>query len=253
MLESCNPNFSGALLRTAKTAEDELDFMIEANRDAWHKAVKIKNNVIIINKKAFAPVHPAVKRNLLRMAFEKLVGNLKDIESRHIDEILSALDKPAGKVLHLPYGLVFAIEYDKYLLGTDPAALSPFPPFAGEYQLKVPGETAAGGWKVKTSIVSREHMKKGNKMTAYLDYEKTGGRLTVRTYRPGDRFQPLGMAREKKLGEFMIDARIPHAWRSRIPVLCSPEQILWLVGYRIDDRVKVDETSENIIKVEFKR
>ena len=47
-------------------------------------------------------------------------GNLKDIEARHIEELVQALDKPAGKQISLPYGLVFTIDYDRYLLGKDP-------------------------------------------------------------------------------------------------------------------------------------
>jgi very-short-patch-repair endonuclease len=67
------------------------------------------------------------------MAIEGLLGNLKDIEARHIEEIMVALTKPAGKRLNLPGGLVFAIEYKQYLLGLDPAALSPFPAIENEF------------------------------------------------------------------------------------------------------------------------
>ena len=51
----------------------------------------------------------------------------------------------------------------------------------------------------------------------------------------------------------MIDARIPHAWRNRIPIVCSPEQILWVVGYRIDERTKVTEKTEKVVRVEFRK
>ena len=66
--------------------------------------------------------------------------------------------------------------------------------------------------------------------TAHFDLDKTGDKLLVRSRQPGDRFQPLGMSQPKKLGEFMIDAKIPHVWRQRIPIVCSPQHILWVVG-----------------------
>ena len=84
-----------------------------------------------------------------------MVGNLRDVEAHHIEDMLAALHKPAGKIIQLPYGLVFAVEYDKYLLGTDPAALSPFPPLEGEFKLNIPGKTSLEGWTVK-SILSRK-------------------------------------------------------------------------------------------------
>ena len=90
-----------------------------------------------------------------------------------------------------------------------------------------------------------------NDFTAYFDLDKTGDKLVVRPRQPGDRFQPLGMSQPKKLGEFMIDTKIPHAWRQRIPIVCSPQHILWVVGWRIDDRVKVTENTKRILCLKF--
>jgi len=55
------------------------------------------------------------------------------------------------------------------------------------------------------------------------------------------------------VGEFMIDAKIPRNWRNRIPIVCSGEQILWVVGWRIDERVKVSEDTKQVLRLEFKR
>ena len=92
-----------------------------------------------------------------------------------------------------------------------------------------------------------------NLFTAYFDRDKTGDKLLVRPRQPGDRFQPLGMSQPKKLNEFMIDTKIPHAWRQRIPIVCSPQHILWVVGWRIDERVKVTEDTKQVLCLEFKR
>jgi len=90
-----------------------------------------------------------------------------------------------------------------------------------------------------------------NNLVAHFDLQKTGIRLFVRKRRPGDRFQPLGMSMSKKLYEFMVDAKIPRSWRNHIPIVCSPQQIIWVVGWRIDDRVKVTEASKEILRLEF--
>jgi tRNA(Ile)-lysidine synthase len=253
LLKEYNPAIAEALQRTAKIAEDETAFIELLGDIAWERIVKIKNNTVLTDKESFTGAHPAVQRYLIRKAIEQLVGNLKDIEAHHIEDILAALHKPAGKTIQLPYGLVFVVEYDRYLLGTDPTALSPFPPLKGEFTLNVPGTTQIADWMVKTDLIRREEMKQGKDFTAYFDFDKTGDKLTVRPYRTGDRFQPLGMSGSKKLGEFMIDAHIPHAWRNRIPIVCSQAQIMWVVGYRIDDRFKVTEVTERVVRVEFKK
>ena len=61
------------------------------------------------------------------------------------------------------------------------------------------------------------------------------------------------MDQPKKLGKFMIDARIPRSWRPRIPIVASPQQVLWSVGWRIDERVKIDESTKKVLRLEFKR
>jgi len=61
------------------------------------------------------------------------------------------------------------------------------------------------------------------------------------------------MDNTKKLQDFMVDARIPRSWRSRVPLVCSAERILWVVGWRIDDRVKVTEATRKVLRLEFER
>jgi tRNA(Ile)-lysidine synthase len=165
---------------------------------------------------------------------------------------VEALDKPAGKQLSLPNGLIFDIEYDRYLLTTDPAALSPFPVLAGEHRLNIPGETRLPGWRVSATFVEPPPQVEDNKLVAYVDLEKTGRLLLVRPRCRGDRFQPMGLGYEKKLGVFMIDSRIPQAWRDRVPLVCSPQGIVWLAGYRLDERVRVIPETKKVLRLEFK-
>ncbi|MFC1931242.1 tRNA lysidine(34) synthetase TilS [Chloroflexota bacterium] len=254
LLQSYNPGVAEALLRTARIAADDLALLDEEVTQAWSEIAREQKNTIILDKAKFLELPPSLKRYLLRTSIEKLLGNLKDIETRHIEGILSSLGKPAGKRISLPEGLTFSIEYDKYLLGTDPAALSPFPVLEAEPPLKIPGKTQLSGWQVEATLIDREQMKENdNGFTAYFDLDKTGSKLSLRHRRPGDRFQPLGMSQPKKLNEFMIDSKIPLAWRPQIPLVCSKSNIVWVVGWRIDERVKVTEDTKQILCLEFKR
>jgi tRNA(Ile)-lysidine synthase len=254
LLQSYNPQVTEALLRTARIAADDLTFLNKEVARLWGKIAREQENTIILDKAKFLELPPALQRHLLRSSIEKLLGNLKDIETRHIEEIVAALNKPAGKRISLPEGLIFSIEYDRYLLGPDPAALSPFPVLETEVALKIPGKTPLPGWQVVAAIIGREQMKeKDNDFTAYFDLDKVGSQLTVRTRQPGDRFQPLGMSQPKKLNEFMIDHKIPRPWRERIPLICSPQHILWVVGWRIDERAKVTEDTKKVLRLKFKR
>jgi tRNA(Ile)-lysidine synthase len=253
LLKNYNPGIAQALLRTAQIASDDIDFLDKEVTRLWDKVAQEQPNAIILDKKKIDRLPPTMKRYLLRAAVERMLGSAKDIEMRHIEEVISALDKPAGKRLSLPQGLIFSLEYDRYLLASDPTALSPLPVLNGEFQLKIPGKTKLPGWHIEAAVINREGMAEKGDFTAYLDLEKAGDRLLVRPRKRGDRFQPLGLSKPKKLNEFMIDAKIPQAWRQRVPIVCSPEQIIWVVGWRIDERAKVSEKTKKVLHLKFER
>jgi tRNA(Ile)-lysidine synthase len=241
-------------MRTASIAGDDLNYFDAEVAGVWSEIAQRVEDTIILCKERFLKLSPALKRHLLRRAIEELLGNLRDIETRHIEAIIAALTKPAGKGISLPGGLVFSIEYDRYLLAQDTTVLSPFPILETGFTLKIPGETLVSGWRVEAKVVPPKAMQNDTSgYKAYLDLDKAGDKLTVRPRRPGDRFQPLGMGQPKKLGEFMIDAKIPQSWRQRIPLVCSPQHILWVVGWRIDERVKVTEDTKQILCLKFEQ
>jgi len=254
LIQSYNPRVTDALLRTADIAADDLALLDDETTRLWKETVQEQDNTIALDKERCQKLPAAAKRHMLRRAVERLLGDLKDIETRHIAEVMAALAKPAGKRLNLPGGLIFSIEYDKYLLSFDPAALSPFPTLTGEFPLKIPGETSLPGWRIEATIMLPTALKNdAGDYKAYFDLDKTGNKLIVRTRKTGDRFQPLGMSQPKKLNEFMIDEKIPSAWRQRIPLVCSPHHILWVVGWRIDDRARVNDKTKEALCLAFRR
>lgn len=84
---------------------------------------------------------------------------------------------------------------------------------------------------------------------AFLDLESLRFPLKIRLWAHGDRFRPLGMHHKKKLSDFMIDEKIPLNLKERVLVLTSEENIVWVIGYRIDDRYKVTANTNKIFKI----
>jgi tRNA(Ile)-lysidine synthase len=253
LLESYNPGIAQALLRTGQIASDDIAFLDKEVARLWDEVAREAGKTIVLDKKRFDPLPPTLKRYLFRAAAERLLGSAKDIEMRHIEEMMSALDKPTGKRLSLPRGLTLSVEYDSYLLAPDATALSPLPVLEGEFPLKIPGKTLLPGWRVEAKIVDREKITEKDDFTACFDLAKSGDKLLVRPRKRGDRFQPLGLSKPKKLNEFMIDAKIPQAWRQRVPIVCSAEHIIWVVGWRIDERVKVTEDTKKVLCLKFEQ
>jgi len=253
LLQSYNPGIAEALLRTGRIAGDDIDFLDKETAQLWNKIAQQEGEAIILDRKGIDRLPPTLQRYLLRASAERLLGSTKDIEMRHIEEMMGALGKPAGKRLSLPGDLSFATGYDKYQLTTDLTDLSPFPKLEGEVRLNIPGQTLLSGWRIEATIIKPKEMAEKDGFTAYFDLAKTGDKLIVRVRKRGDRFQPLGLSLPKKVGEFMIDAKIPQAWRQQVPIVCSPSQIVWVVGWRIDERVKVIRNTKQVLCLKFEQ
>lgn len=106
------------------------------------------------------------------------------------------------------------------------------------------------GWKLQFSAKPREGYRiKANRYLASLDKNKVKYPLKLRKWKAGDWFCPLGMNKKKKLSDFMIDEKIPLNLKERVFVLTSGESIVWVLGYRIDDRFKLTDKSTEVLEV----
>lgn len=84
---------------------------------------------------------------------------------------------------------------------------------------------------------------------ALLDADKLQFPLKVRRWREGDWFIPLGMSGRKKLSDYLIDKKVSLVEKSRQFVLVSGDDIVWVIGRRLDDRFCITKSTENVLKV----
>ena len=84
---------------------------------------------------------------------------------------------------------------------------------------------------------------------ALLDADKLKFPLKVRRWQEGDWFVPFGMSGRKKLSDYLIDKKVSMAEKSRQFVLLSGDDIVWVVGRRLDDRYAITRKTENVLKV----
>jgi tRNA(Ile)-lysidine synthase len=84
-----------------------------------------------------------------------------------------------------------------------------------------------------------------------MDMERISFPLLIRHPLPGDRFTPLGMTGTQKVSRFFINRKVTVGIRRKSAVLLSRGQIIWVMGYRIEDGVKVSSQTENILKMEL--
>lgn len=111
-------------------------------------------------------------------------------------------------------------------------------------------ELILGKHKLKVTKLNTIPNLKTDKQTAILDADKLEFPLIARPWKSGDYFYPFGMGmKKKKLKKFFHDEKVPLHEKEQIWVIESNKKIVWVAGYRPDERFKVSPQSTDVIKL----
>jgi tRNA(Ile)-lysidine synthase len=103
---------------------------------------------------------------------------------------------------------------------------------------------------LRVKKTDREHFHlDASPLVAQLDLREMQFPLLIRRWKQGDYFYPLGLRKKKKLARFFIDQKLSALDKEKIWVVESHSQIIWIIGYRIDDRVKVTDTTKTVLQL----
>ncbi|MEM9416792.1 MAG: tRNA lysidine(34) synthetase TilS [Bacteroidota bacterium] len=122
------------------------------------------------------------------------------------------------------------------------------------YSLEATTPTLAiPGYELQCTHIPRsQYQLVTDKTVAALDQAQLQFPLVVRRWQPGDAFYPLGMQHRKKLSDFLIDNKVPRLHKAQVWVVTSEEKIVWVVGYRIDDRFKITNHTQQVYELRIK-
>lgn len=102
---------------------------------------------------------------------------------------------------------------------------------------------------IKISLEDVETFEKQGQNVVFLDKEKLNFPLVLRNWKKGDYFYPFGMKGKKKLSKFFKDEKMDLISKEKQWLLCSGDDIVWIVGRRADERFKVDDSTMKILKI----
>lgn len=104
---------------------------------------------------------------------------------------------------------------------------------------------------VQLSFTPAHRFEITNAHTVFVDNELLTYPLKLRRWKEGDVFQPFGMEGKKKLSKFFKDEKLSLLAKDNTWILCSDDQIVWVVGRRLDDRFKVHKNTRSIMRIDF--
>ena len=245
VLQKLVPSAVEGLCKLADLCRDDdryLDKHVQALSHAWINSSPEGGWALsraILNQ---APV--AVQRRLVRELFRR-------VESQHRSPRRDTVELILRAVARRNVISEFAISSWRVVVGKDSVQVGPVhgPRRSHHDQpqptiLEVPGDmTWAGtGHRIQVEHVTRsqiETMVPGRDRVV-INADRVSHPFVVRAWQAGDRFYPLGMkGRSRKLQDYFTDVKLSRVDRRRIPLVVAPEGIVWVVGYRQDERWSV--------------
>jgi tRNA(Ile)-lysidine synthase len=252
------------LRRSAQVISDDYDLLQAELERIWPAVVSSESGqAITFDLARWRALPTSQQRSTLREAIHRLRQSLRNINWIHVENALSALrDKPAGTQVTLPQGLMLSIGYHDFTVADEGYVPEVDWPLllVESLSVTVPGftELPDSDWCLAAALIEREefddnHLDNPDPWQAFLDYEKAGPELVLRQRGLGDSFQPLGLGgHEKSLHTFMIDVKIPRPLRGFVPIVASPRHIVWVAGWRVDERAKITTETERILHLAFR-
>ncbi|MCD6506246.1 tRNA lysidine(34) synthetase TilS [Candidatus Poribacteria bacterium] len=252
ILARYNPNISSVLARTGEVLATEDDLLSQiADDELNQRLIERTKTYVRLSIRGFNELHIAIKRRIIRRTIEMTKGDLLNIDLTHINSVLHIIsgEKPNSEV-DLP-GVKVKRRYSELIATVCPQKSTP--PY--RYTLDLPGEVEIpeAGLRITTEVVDVKPEFVGGEDTAVLDLDKLSPPLIVRNRRPGDRFIPLGMKGNKKVKDLFIDEKVPPELRDKVPILLSEGEIVWVAGYRIDERFKTGDETKRFAVIRVSR
>lgn len=192
------------------------------------------------------PRHAAMA--VVRVSLEQL---RVDAGEQVVRDIVAKVVAVTGAGLDLAGGMRAWSDAGRLVIGSPPEVPS-LPPVA----LAVPGRTVSPEWGV-TVLIEEVDPATGagtagqgsSGLEAVVDASVAAGGLVMRQRRPGDRFVPLGGVGSTKVQDVLVNRKVPREDRERVPVLAAGNEIVWLAGFRIDERWKVGPASPGALRI----
>ena len=246
VLEELYPAAAGNIARAASLVREDLEILEELATGT----LEMRGEEVILPLDGLMELRPSLRRHAVRLAYTTLVPDTAPLPSNLIEAVLGLLEGREGtRTLNLPGGVVASGRSGEELVfyrGSRSIV-------SYREEIRTGEAVVFGGWRISAREVSGyDHVDASRPEVAYLD--AANGPYQVRMAREGDIIRPLGLGGTKKVLRAMMDRKVPSDLRRSTPVVVDGrDEIAWIVLGELDERHKVDERTEKVLRLEVAR
>ncbi|MDE6470605.1 MAG: tRNA lysidine(34) synthetase TilS [Eubacterium sp.] len=214
-----NSDFENSIASFINDANEDMEFIISQSEQAYN-AVLYKN---MLNIGLLSQFHISIKKRIIIKYFSNYNISLDRV---HLNDIIKLIEKRGRVQIKGDY---YAVSDGEYVRIAD------FSPNKNSFSF------------VSEILKISEFDAKG--VDFYCDYDKIIGKAEIRTRKEGDTICPANRGCTKSLKKLFNELKIPQEIRSSIGVIADDKGVIGVIGYCIDDRVKVSSDTQNILSV----
>ncbi len=241
-----NPNLLRSVNKTVSILQEEGRYIEVIVTKTLMKMISRKTGMRIeLFLSPMESLDIVILRRLLRRAIDRTEG-LRGIGFVHIEDIIRLVkDGRSGDRLYLPKGIRVIKDYSLLVITSEKPHKIDF------HELNVPGEAAirGAGLVIKASFEEKSGDFGDGRKSALFDADSIDFPLKIRPRMPGDYFYPLGFGKKRKLQDFFVDEKVPRDERDSVPLVLSGEDVLWVAGYRADERFRVGVSTNKFLRL----
>ncbi|WP_446778841.1 tRNA lysidine(34) synthetase TilS [Macellibacteroides fermentans] len=235
LLEEINPSVKASLARTANHLYDASLIYNHSIEEA--RRVIIQSNRLSISALLSFPAPATILYEMLKpYGFSRTV----------CESIFTVLDKDSGKIFYSSTHRLLKDRSDlliDVLSGEDNRA----------YLINLEDDNVDLPVELKPEIVviKEDYQIEKDRKFAYFDFDKLSFPLVLRHWQEGDWFVPFGMKGKKKISDYFSDKKFSLFDKEKTWLLCSGQDVIWIVGERTDNRYRIEKTTKRVLKLKF--
>jgi tRNA(Ile)-lysidine synthase len=254
--QDCSRSLVERLSELSGSARGFYKLICRSADEVWPKAADCTGEKVTLDVKMLLAQPQPVIVELLRRGLTALGGGERNLTQYHYEKILQlARQKTSGRKIDMPGECVVAAEYGKIIFSPPEKISHSTELIDKSITLDIPGQTRFAGYLIEAAVFQADEEQfakfkaEKNNFIEWFDFNKIKPPLLVRFRKTGDRFVPLGLNEEKKVGKFITAARIPKQVRQNLLIVADSEKIIWLWPIRTSEQAKVTGETRKILQL----